>query len=1173
VNEKESEPLLGHCCCGVLHFPFLWANIMALRFRAYLTEGINFHHQKEYTKALKSYDRAIELLPRSSDAYYNKGLTYFALGQYEQALDCSEKAIERNPNDHEIFSNKGLILRHLKRHSEALECFNKAIKINSNYSEGYNNKGTTLFELECYEEANYCYHLAIKFNPQHSQCWEWYRNKGLALHHLLRYEEAIQCFNRTLELNPHCEEVYYDQGNSFHSIGKYHEALVCYDRALLSNKKNWCVYYDKGNTLNQLHLYHEAIESYDHAIALNPDRWDVYYNKGNSLDEVQRYEEALICYDRAIALSPESYEIYTNKALILRKLSRNEEANKYFQIVNDSNSVSDEWNEVLNERPSISQVNDFAMNITHQIQFIEEIATTPHIHSNSCAIATLVGRLKDLVLCLTTADLSSTHLSHLTDFLNILNEIPIFLKIFQQPNLDLLSPMTLIPWYHQLVTERTIHLRRFQQFNQSIMEFIQKMGFDINIDVGQHLLQDCKDVEMDLLSIYGAVIKIGQTPIVEPALREELHAITENLNRKVDEWSTTQNDFQEYKIQHQCVLNLFTRLIASETSDSRVMVGAVGGVISEPVNVEPENQDGFNEDVTLLDAPVVVASDDPGPGGMGSSCDEIPAGVEIISDSEKRSDSDGSIFLASSDRIPVPQSTVFPPSRDSDVPSNRTSSMTSVNPETSIHSELIQLRRLMEDLVQSYGAFPQLHAMIDNLHESMASRLGDVGDRINDSLTQEISTIQKISSNYHQEVLSSIRSNHESLQTILSSQSHFEYSTSQVSVRCEHLDQLQTHPSDIILDIEILGGGHFAEVRRGKFRGNSVAIKILKSKDLSFTEKERLALENEALLISMCDHPCILRIYGICCQLNYAYIILELAELGSLGAYLKDTRHNITIALSFAWMNDLFSALSHLHLHRIIHCDLKPDNLLLTRQLRCKLTDFGLSRQQLVSSSGFNSSAIVGSFAYMAPEVIQRRRPSHRSDVYSAGVTSYQILSRLSPPAHDIRENVLIYVSTFGHPTVERLFGSCLQEKSRNRISSSEGLELVTMIQATFVDIRTAAEVTLPPHNLGHNQMTPQSPFLPSPIRLWLRETLSIYSGDDTPHLWIILFLGNPMFETQLQKLGEIFDADFIHTPEELCPHAKIYTQNFFEEHQVPRGIAFTLSEVVANLKLPVITN
>jgi hypothetical protein len=63
------------------------------------------------------------------------------------------------------------------------------------------------------------------------------------------------------------------------------------------------------------------------------------------------------------------------------------------------------------------------------------------------------------------------------------------------------------------------------------------------------------------------------------------------------------------------------------------------------------------------------------------------------------------------------------------------------------------------------------------------------------------------------------------------------------------------------------------------------------------------------------------------------------------------------------------------------------------------------------------------------------------------------------------------------------------------------------------------------------------------------------------------------MFETQLQKLGEIFDADFIHTPEELCPHAKIYTQKFFEEHQVPRGIAFTLSEVVANLKLPVITN
>jgi hypothetical protein len=58
--------------------------------------------------------------------------------------------------------------------------------------------------------------------------------------------------------------------------------------------------------------------------------------------------------------------------------------------------------------------------------------------------------------------------------------------------------------------------------------------------------------------------------------------------------------------------------------------------------------------------------------------------------------------------------------------------------------------------------------------------------------------------------------------------------------------------------------------------------------------------------------------------------------------------------------------------------------------------------------------------------------------------------------------------------------------------------------------------------------------------------------------------IGNPLFETQLNILGDIFDKDFILSPEELSLHANTYTQHFFEENQVARGIALKLANIIA---------
>jgi serine/threonine protein kinase len=147
-------------------------------------------------------------------------------------------------------------------------------------------------------------------------------------------------------------------------------------------------------------------------------------------------------------------------------------------------------------------------------------------------------------------------------------------------------------------------------------------------------------------------------------------------------------------------------------------------------------------------------------------------------------------------------------------------------------------------------------------------------------------------------------------------------------------------------------------------------------------------------------------------------------------------------------MRDLFSALSHLHSLKIIHRDVKPENVLLTTGLHCKLTDFGLSKQKLASSLGSSTKA-AGSLDYMAVEVRNRKKATHRSDVYSAALTCYSILSRLGVPApHLLSEKIEECVED--HDEQMRVFfEGCLQSDPIDRLSSSEALQLIIQIQET----------------------------------------------------------------------------------------------------------------------------
>jgi serine/threonine protein kinase len=525
-----------------------------------------------------------------------------------------------------------------------------------------------------------------------------------------------------------------------------------------------------------------------------------------------------------------------------------------------------------------------------------------------------------------------------------------------------------------------------------------------------------------------------------------------------------------------------------------------------------------------------------------------------------------------------------------------------------LRSELIYVRRLIEDLQQnSLTSQPQQIQMIDSLNESIINAINENEIALASHLKQEIDSVKSLTAKFHEEIITLLKQQSQGnlQQILLQTSGHSSpqsYTQIQQSLRDEKLKHLRIQSSEIVVGEESLGMGSFGEVRVGQYGNLPVAIKILQ---FNGSEKEKLLIENEALLMSLCHHPSILQIYGICypsapdCHGNSstttAYILMELGRLGSLWSYLNGDlnpltpHHDTSLALSLAWMSDIFSALSYLHQKKIIHRDVKAENVLLTLQLNCKLTDFGFAKQQLGSTSG-SSSSLKGSFHFMAPEVKLTQKYSHRSDVYAACVTAYQILSRSAPPIHETRKNILLHASTFS-PALSTFFNSCLQENPRDRISSAEALKLISEMQQNEPDPRhtppsVGLKIGLPvmpqpmidtqPSNPVQPPVPPPPPAPPSDFRQWIENELSSYSGltslsplsfspDRRPHIFF-LFSGKPGFEIQINRLIKIFEDDFIFSCEEIFDHRDLYTKEYFRTRDIPLGIASVLSKSIQNL-------
>ncbi|MCI8373693.1 MAG: Stk1 family PASTA domain-containing Ser/Thr kinase [Lachnospiraceae bacterium] len=238
--------------------------------------------------------------------------------------------------------------------------------------------------------------------------------------------------------------------------------------------------------------------------------------------------------------------------------------------------------------------------------------------------------------------------------------------------------------------------------------------------------------------------------------------------------------------------------------------------------------------------------------------------------------------------------------------------------------------------------------------------------------------------------------------------------------------------------MERIGSGGMADVFKGKDHklNRFVAIKVMKQEykgDKEFVSKFRVEAQAAAGL----THTNIVSIYDVGEDSGLYYIVMELVEGITLKKYIEK-KGRLTVKEAITIAIQISMGIEAAHNNHIIHRDIKPQNILISKDGKVKVTDFGIAK---AATSNTINSSVMGSVHYSSPEQAKGRFSTEKSDIYSLGITMYEMLAG-SPP-YDGDTTVSIAVQHIQEP-----FPSIREEVPDIPVSLERIIEKCTMKSA-----------------------------------------------------------------------------------------------------------------------------
>ena len=248
--------------------------------------------------------------------YYNIGVARNNLGFFKKAIKDYDKAIELSKNYKDAYYNRGVAKNNANLHKEAIEDYSKVNwnKISfigncimNNSIEELLNKAKESFENKDYDKAIEYIDKVIFYN---GDSYDLYHNRGLAKLNLRLYEEAIKDFNRAIELGDY--NSYYERGLAKFYMAFYKEAIEDFNKVIELDKNDTAslAYNTIGLCKYNLNEFDEALKYYENAIEINPNLIIAYHNIALLKHSIGLDDEALSYLNKALEIDPDNIETY-----------------------------------------------------------------------------------------------------------------------------------------------------------------------------------------------------------------------------------------------------------------------------------------------------------------------------------------------------------------------------------------------------------------------------------------------------------------------------------------------------------------------------------------------------------------------------------------------------------------------------------------------------------------------------------------------------------------------------------------------------------------------------------------------------------------------------------------------------------------------------------------------
>ena len=228
--------------------------------------GITNFYFSEYEKAIRNFDKSLEILPDQSEVIYYKALSLGCMGEYEKAIRVIDRAIELKPENNNYWNDKGAFLSELNHVAAAHKCFNKSIQLKED-SYNWSNKAVLHHKCNDLERALECYDNAMKLDPE-----DIYPviGKAKVYMELNDFDRAEDYFELAEQIDNTDLEYLTERGKYMMLAGDYKKAVKLFDKCLRYNDRLAFVWMFKSMALKELNQEYEGEKCVDRAVEIDP---------------------------------------------------------------------------------------------------------------------------------------------------------------------------------------------------------------------------------------------------------------------------------------------------------------------------------------------------------------------------------------------------------------------------------------------------------------------------------------------------------------------------------------------------------------------------------------------------------------------------------------------------------------------------------------------------------------------------------------------------------------------------------------------------------------------------------------------------------------------------------------------------------------------------------------